>query len=136
MRVGGQKQRSDRPRSTNIVDYGCDLQEAIDMPRGLHYGALSTEDSMPADVAGSLQKLGTRPALARRSVAPGDLDRLGQGHADRGSDPPQGRAARWDTDTSGHHPHIVMARGRDARTLRISAFGAAPLARFEVSPTK
>ena len=24
---------------TNILDYGCDVQEAIDMPRGLHYEA-------------------------------------------------------------------------------------------------
>jgi len=22
---------------TNMLDYGCDVQEAIDMPRGLHY---------------------------------------------------------------------------------------------------
>ncbi len=34
---------------TNILDYGCDVQEAIDMPRGLHYeGQYQLEDSVPA----------------------------------------------------------------------------------------
>ena len=34
---------------TNILDYGCDIQEAIDMPRGLHYeGIYQLEDGVPA----------------------------------------------------------------------------------------
>jgi gamma-glutamyltranspeptidase/glutathione hydrolase len=48
---------------TNIVDYGCDVQEAIDMPRGLHYeGVYQLEDSVPADIVAGLQKLGHRTA--------------------------------------------------------------------------
>src|SRR5579864_5847393 len=44
---------------TNILDYGCDVQEAIDMPRGLHYeGLYQLEDSVPADIVAGLQKLG------------------------------------------------------------------------------
>jgi gamma-glutamyltranspeptidase / glutathione hydrolase len=58
--MGGQKQPVGQTQVlTNIVDYGCDLQEAIDMPRGLHYeGVYQLEDSMPADVVEGLQKLG------------------------------------------------------------------------------
>jgi gamma-glutamyltranspeptidase/glutathione hydrolase len=44
---------------TNILDYGCDVQEAIDMPRGLHYeGVYQLEDSVPAEVVEGLKKLG------------------------------------------------------------------------------
>src|SRR3954466_5430809 len=44
---------------TNILDYGCDVQEAIDMPRGLHYeGVYQLEDGVPADVVEGLQKIG------------------------------------------------------------------------------
>src|SRR2546429_1500549 len=44
---------------TNMLDYGCDVQEAIDMPRGLHYeGVYQLEDSVPADIVAGLQKLG------------------------------------------------------------------------------
>ena len=44
---------------TNILDYGCDVQEAIDMPRGLHYESVyQLEDSVPADIVEGLQKLG------------------------------------------------------------------------------
>jgi gamma-glutamyltranspeptidase / glutathione hydrolase len=44
---------------TNVVDYGCDLQEAIDMPRGLHYeGVYQLEDSVPAEIVEGLKKLG------------------------------------------------------------------------------
>lgn len=44
---------------TNILDYGCDVQEAIDMPRGLHYeGVYQLEDSVPAAVVDGLKKLG------------------------------------------------------------------------------
>src|ERR1700730_12776558 len=35
---------------TNMLDYGCDVQDAIDMPRGLHYeGVYQLEDGVPAD---------------------------------------------------------------------------------------
>ena len=44
---------------TNILDYGCDVQEAIDMPRGLHYeGAYQLEDSVPSGIVEGLKKIG------------------------------------------------------------------------------
>jgi gamma-glutamyltranspeptidase / glutathione hydrolase len=44
---------------TNILDYGCDVQEAIDMPRGLHYeGVYQLEDGVPAGIVEGLKKLG------------------------------------------------------------------------------
>jgi gamma-glutamyltranspeptidase/glutathione hydrolase len=44
---------------TNMLDYGCDVQEAIDMPRGLHYeGFYQLEDSVPAAIVEGLKKLG------------------------------------------------------------------------------
>jgi gamma-glutamyltranspeptidase / glutathione hydrolase len=44
---------------TNMLDYGCDVQEAIDMPRGLHYeGVYQLEDGVPADIVEGLRKLG------------------------------------------------------------------------------
>jgi gamma-glutamyltranspeptidase/glutathione hydrolase len=44
---------------TNILDYGCDVQEAIDMPRGLHYeGVYQLEDSVPAAIVEGLEKIG------------------------------------------------------------------------------
>lgn len=44
---------------TNILDYGCDVQEAIDMPRGLHYeNIFQLEDGVPADIVEGLKKLG------------------------------------------------------------------------------
>ncbi len=44
---------------TNMLDYGCDVQEAIDMPRGLHYeGVYQLEDGVPAAVVEGLKKIG------------------------------------------------------------------------------
>lgn len=44
---------------TNMLDYGCDVQEAIDMPRGLHYeGVYQLEDGVPAETVEGLKKLG------------------------------------------------------------------------------
>jgi gamma-glutamyltranspeptidase/glutathione hydrolase len=44
---------------TNMLDYGCDVQGAIDMPRGLHYeNVYQLEDGVPADVVDGLKKLG------------------------------------------------------------------------------
>jgi gamma-glutamyltranspeptidase / glutathione hydrolase len=44
---------------TNILDYGCDVQEAIDMPRGLHYeGVYQLEDGIPAAIVEGLKKIG------------------------------------------------------------------------------
>jgi gamma-glutamyltranspeptidase/glutathione hydrolase len=44
---------------TNMLDYGCDVQEAIDMPRGLHYeNVYQLEDGVPAGIVEGLKKLG------------------------------------------------------------------------------
>ena len=44
---------------TNMLDYGYDVQEAIDMPRGLHYeGVYQLEDGVPAEVVEGLRKIG------------------------------------------------------------------------------
>ncbi len=58
--MGGQYQPTGQTHLlTNILDYGCDVQEAIDMPRGLHYeGQYQLEDSVPADIVEGLKKLG------------------------------------------------------------------------------
>lgn len=58
--MGGQYQPVGQTRVlTNVLDYGCDVQEAIDMPRGLHYeGVYQLEDGVPADIVAGLQKLG------------------------------------------------------------------------------
>src|SRR5437879_1099555 len=46
---------------TNMLDYGCDVQEAIDMPRGLHYeNVYQLEDGVPAAIVEGLKKLGHR----------------------------------------------------------------------------
>jgi gamma-glutamyltranspeptidase / glutathione hydrolase len=48
---------------TNMLDYGCDVQEAIDMPRGLHYeGVYQLEDGVPAEIVEGLKKLGHQTA--------------------------------------------------------------------------
>ena len=48
---------------TNMLDYGCDVQEAIDMPRGLHYeNVYQLEDGVPADIVEGLRKLGHQTA--------------------------------------------------------------------------
>jgi gamma-glutamyltranspeptidase / glutathione hydrolase len=44
---------------TNMLDDGCGVQEAIDMPRGLHYeNVYQLEDGVPADIVAGLKKLG------------------------------------------------------------------------------
>ncbi len=44
---------------TNMLDYGCDVQEAIDMPRGLHYENIyQLEDGVPAAIVEGLRKIG------------------------------------------------------------------------------
>jgi gamma-glutamyltranspeptidase/glutathione hydrolase len=44
---------------TNMLDYGLDMQQAIDLPRGLHYeGVYQLEDGVPAEVVEGLKKLG------------------------------------------------------------------------------
>ena len=46
---------------TNVVDYGLDLQEAIDQPRALHYeGIYQMEEGIPESTVAALQKIGHR----------------------------------------------------------------------------
>jgi gamma-glutamyltranspeptidase/glutathione hydrolase len=48
---------------TNMLDYGCDVQEALDMSRGLHYeGIFQLEDGVPAAIVEGLKKLGHNTA--------------------------------------------------------------------------
>jgi gamma-glutamyltranspeptidase/glutathione hydrolase len=58
--MGGQYQPVGQVRVlTNMVDYGMDVQEAIDQPRGLHYeGLYQLEDSVPEDIVRGLAALG------------------------------------------------------------------------------
>jgi len=58
--MGGQYQPTGQTHVlTNMLDYGCDVQEAIDMPRGLHYeGNYQLEDGVPAAVVEGLQRIG------------------------------------------------------------------------------
>ena len=58
--MGGQYQPTGQCHvMTNMLDYGCDIQEAIDMPRGLHYeGVYQLEDGVPAATVEGLKKLG------------------------------------------------------------------------------
>jgi gamma-glutamyltranspeptidase/glutathione hydrolase len=48
---------------TNVLDYGMDLQEAIDLPRGLHYeDVYQLEDGVPVATVEGLKKLGHKVA--------------------------------------------------------------------------
>ena len=59
--MGGQYQPTGQCHVlTNILDYGCDIQEAIDMPRGLHYeGVYQLEDGVPAATVEGLNNSAT-----------------------------------------------------------------------------
>jgi len=75
---------------TNMLDYGCDVQEAIDMPRGLHYeDVYELEDGVPSDIVQGLEKLGHKTTKAAVPLGGGqgiwiDWDR---GTLTGGSDP-------------------------------------------------
>jgi gamma-glutamyltranspeptidase/glutathione hydrolase len=58
--MGGQYQPVGQSRVlTNMLDYGFDVQEAIDQPRGLHYeGVYQLEDGVPKEIVEGLKKLG------------------------------------------------------------------------------
>jgi gamma-glutamyltranspeptidase/glutathione hydrolase len=46
---------------TNVVDFGLDIQEAIDLPRIFHFdGVLLAESGVPDDVCAALSELGHR----------------------------------------------------------------------------
>jgi gamma-glutamyltranspeptidase/glutathione hydrolase len=58
--MGGQYQPVGQVRVlTNMLDYGLDVQEAIDQPRGLHYeGVYQLEDGVSDEIAEGLRKIG------------------------------------------------------------------------------
>ena len=58
--MGGQYQPVGHTRVvTNVLDYGMDVQEAIDHPRAMHYeGIYQLETGVPENVVKGLQKLG------------------------------------------------------------------------------
>ncbi len=58
--MGGQYQPVGQTRVlTNMLDYGLDVQEALDQPRGLHYeGVYQLEDGVPAAIVEGLKKIG------------------------------------------------------------------------------
>lgn len=58
--MGGQYQPVGQVHlATNILDYGMDVQEAIDLPRGLHYeGVYQLESGIPEQTARGLAALG------------------------------------------------------------------------------
>jgi gamma-glutamyltranspeptidase/glutathione hydrolase len=58
--MGGQYQPVGQTRVvTNMLDYGLDVQEALDQPRGLHYeGVYQLEDGVPKEIVEGLQKIG------------------------------------------------------------------------------
>jgi gamma-glutamyltranspeptidase/glutathione hydrolase len=84
---------------TNMLDYGCDVQEAIDMPRGLHYeDVYELEDGVPSDIVQGLENLGHKTKKAAVPLGGGqgiwiDWDR---GTLTGGSDPAR-MGALWDT---------------------------------------
>ena len=55
--MGGQYQPTGQVHvASNILDYGMDVQEAIDCPRGLHYeGAYQLEAGVPAEPCRALR---------------------------------------------------------------------------------
>src|SRR3954464_3679847 len=58
--MGGQYQPAGQSRVlTNMLDYGLDVQEAIDQPRGLHYeGVYQLEDGVPRAIVEGLERIG------------------------------------------------------------------------------
>jgi gamma-glutamyltranspeptidase/glutathione hydrolase len=75
---------------TNMLDYGCDVQEAIDMPRGLHYeGIFQLEDGVPAAVVEGLKKLGHKTTSVVSPLGGGQAIRIDwdKGTLTGGSDP-------------------------------------------------
>ena len=128
--MGGQYQPVGQVRVlTNILDYGCDLQEAIDMPRGLHYENIyQLEDGVPADDRRGPEEARApdhqRGRAARRR--PGDLDRLGQGHAHRRFRSAQGRLrARLLSDRPRKR---ILTLSKDAEKMRRFRFRSLPIA--------
>ena len=89
---------------TNILEYGLDIQEAIDLPRLLPLsGKLQVERGIPADVVDRLAAHGPRPGTGRAPAwrRPGDLDRPRRAAAWSAA-PSRARTGwRWGTDAAG-----------------------------------
>ena len=79
---------------SNMVDYGMDVQAAIDHPRMFFEGEQTlVERGVPAATVAGLKARGHDVAVRRAAVGrrPGDRDRLGERRADRRVRPAQGR---------------------------------------------
>src|SRR5438552_3980087 len=64
---------------TKMLDYGCDVQEAIDMPRGLHYeGIYQLEDGVPPAIVEGLKKLGHKTVSIVATIGSGASPKPGQ----------------------------------------------------------
>jgi gamma-glutamyltranspeptidase/glutathione hydrolase len=89
--MGGQYQPTGQTHVlTNILDYGCDVQEAIDMPRGLHYeGVYQLEDGVPAAVVEGLERIGHKTTKLVSPLGGGQAIRIDwdKGTLTGGSDP-------------------------------------------------
>ena len=75
---------------TNVIDYGMDVQEALDSPRAFHFDeVLEAERSIPAATLGQLEGLGHRVALTELPHGGGQAVRIDwkAGVLTGGSDP-------------------------------------------------
>ena len=75
---------------TNVVDYGMDVQEALDSPRAFHFdNVLECERGMPAAALGGLARLGHKIVMADLPHGGGQAIRIDwkQGVLTGGSDP-------------------------------------------------
>jgi gamma-glutamyltranspeptidase/glutathione hydrolase len=75
---------------TNILDYGMDLQSALDLPRGFHYdGVYRIESGVPAATMSGLEQLGHVVARSEEPLGGGQAIRIDwdSGALVGGSDP-------------------------------------------------
>ena len=73
-----------------MIDYGMDIQEGIDQPRGLHYeGVYALEDGVPAEIVEGLKKIGhaTSGTLAPHGGGQGIVIDWEKGTLTGGSEP-------------------------------------------------
>jgi len=75
---------------TNIVDYGMDVQSALDLPRGFHYeGAYRLESDVPVATMTGLERLGHAVVRSEEPLGGGQAIRIDweKGVLTGGSDP-------------------------------------------------
>src|SRR5260370_15409644 len=109
---------------TNMLDYGCDVQEAIDMPRGLHYeGVYQLEDGVPAGIVDGLKKLGHKTTSVGGPLGGGQaiLIDWDKGRLPGGPAPPQDGRQRggWSHDLRPRTPPPTPIKTRRFRAPTI-----------------